>query len=123
MQRYYISGEDFRGLVNRMFRKEGETVNLNWHEGFKDIEEGWYRETEPLWLGSVYASGQSELGVDYTRIIWDETTEDPTGERGFLRCLADGVKLDDGLLKLICTSQPLDSYGWPQDQVLLCYEE
>jgi len=117
MRRYYIKPNDFKDLVTGLFQKDGETLNLNWYEGFKDIEEGWFKETEPIWLGSVYATGQSESGIEYTRLVCDEENIEE-----LLIALADKTKLDSGKLKLICTDSMPGEEGWPNNEVALCYE-
>ena len=76
-----------------------------------------YKETEPIWLSSIYAKGQSESGVEYTRLICDEEEDE-----NFLVALAEKAKLDSGKLKLICTSGMPPENGWPSYEVLFCYD-
>ena len=68
--------------------------------------------------GIISSKGQSESGVEYTRLICDEE-EDET----FLAALADKAKLDSGKLKLICTERIPEDQGWPVDQVTFCYDD
>jgi len=81
-------------------------------------------ETEPFWLSSVYAEGQSGTGVKYTRIIWDSTEDLPGEEQGFLDRLAEAAQLDSGKLQLICSSRQFDlSEADDSDSVMLSYRD
>jgi hypothetical protein len=117
VRRYYISPADFKASVIELSQKKGETLNLNWYQGFEDMKD-LYIETEPIWLDSIYATGTSESGIEYTRPVC-EIAEDES----FLMALAEKVKFDPGKLKLICTSGMPPENGWPVYEIAFCYND